>query len=28
MLMRQIVNARLVPMGDQDRIDVVSARIE
>jgi hypothetical protein len=25
---RQIVNARLVPMGDKDRIDVVSARVE
>ena len=25
---RQIVNARLVPVGDQDRIEVVSARIE
>lgn len=26
--MRKIVNARLVPVGDQDRIEVVSARIQ
>jgi hypothetical protein len=25
---RHIVNARLVPMGDKERIDVVSARVE